>query len=365
MRSIMVLLLGLMLSFSLCAATVPDATQLKQALEEAKNTKASAAQTEQIQSLQAALEFVDQRTASIDQARQYQSVIDNFPKLSKELRQQIAAVSDTAKTVNTSLNSSDLEQEILQASSQQLEEGRQAQQEQDRAREISDSLTLLPQQQTEARRALADSDRRLQGLQTPPTAVGQAKIWARETGNAANKARVDELELAQLSASNRQELARLRAELHQKTMTQLDAYLQALRNQLNTLRQQEAQQALERTEQLAENSGELPPGISDQFNINRDLSSDLNQQAQRMDLVASQQRLAANQTLQVRQALTTLREQSQWLGSLTYWVKRCGPRWPGYRKFLNLSRLTARWVNYGFSVCTTRIYLTVRQVCTH
>ncbi|WP_294904410.1 miniconductance mechanosensitive channel MscM [Tatumella sp. UBA2305] len=314
MRSIVVLLLGFMLSFSLYAAALPDATQLKQALEEAKNVKNSAAQTEQIQSLQAALEFVDQRTASMEQARQYQSVIDNFPKLSKQLRQQIAVVTGTPKTVNTSLNSSELEQEILQASSQQLEEGRQAQQEQDRAREISDSLALLPQQQTEARRALADSDRRLQGLQTPPTALGQAKIWARETGNAANKARVTELELAQLSASNRLELARLRAELHQKTMTQLDAYLQALRNQLNTLRQQEAQQALERTEQLAENSGELPPGISDQFNINRDLSSDLNQQAQRMDLVASQQRLAANQTLQVRQALTTLREQSQWLG---------------------------------------------------
>ena len=33
-----------------------------------------------------------------------------------------------------------------------------------------------------------------------------------------------------------------------------------------------------------------------------------------MDLVASQQRQAASQTLQVRQALNTLREQSQWLG---------------------------------------------------
>nr|WP_249213757.1 miniconductance mechanosensitive channel MscM [Tatumella sp. JGM130] len=313
-RAIVVLLLGLTLSFSLYAASVPDATQLKQALEEARSAKISAAQTEQVQLLQAALESIDQRTASLEQARQYQSVIDNFPKLSKQLRQQIASVTDNPKTVNPSLNSSDLEQEILRASSQLLEEGRQAQQEQDRAREISDSLTQLPQQQTEARRALADSDRRIQGQQTAATRLGQARVWAREAGNAASKARVNELELAQLSASNRQELARLRAELHQKTMSQLDAYLQALRNQLNNQRQQEAQQALERTEQLAENSGELPPGISEQFNINRDLSADLNQQAQRMDLVTSQQRLAANQTLQVRQALSTLREQSQWLG---------------------------------------------------
>ncbi|VFS70000.1 Potassium efflux system KefA precursor [Kluyvera cryocrescens] len=107
----------------------------------------------------------------------------------------------------------------------------------------------------------------------------------------------------------------MRSELAQKQSEQLDAYLQALRNQLNSQRQQEAERALESTELLAENSENLPAGIVNQFKINRELSQALNQQAQRMDLVASQQRQAANQTLQVRQALNTLREQSQWLGA--------------------------------------------------
>jgi potassium efflux system protein len=100
-----------------------------------------------------------------------------------------------------------------------------------------------------------------------------------------------------------------------KQSEQLDAYLQALRNQLNSQRQREAEKALESTELLAENSENLPPDIVAQFKVNRELSQALNQQAQRMDLVASQQRQATNQTLQVRQALNTLREQSQWLGS--------------------------------------------------
>lgn len=126
---------------------------------------------------------------------------------------------------------------------------------------------------------------------------------------------MDELELAQLSANNRQELARMRSELAQKQSERLDAYLQALRNQLNSQRQREAEQALESTEMLAENSANLPASIVEQFRINRELSQALNQQAQRMDLVASQQRQATGQTLQVRQALTTLREQSQWLGA--------------------------------------------------
>lgn len=136
-----------------------------------------------------------------------------------------------------------------------------------------------------------------------------------QSDSARLKALVDELELAQLSANNRQELARLRSELAEKESQQLDAYLQALRNQLNSQRQLEAERALESTELLAENSADLPKDIVAQFKINRELSAALNQQAQRMDLVASQQRQAASQTLQVRQALNTLREQSQWLGS--------------------------------------------------
>jgi potassium efflux system protein len=46
----------------------------------------------------------------------------------------------------------------------------------------------------------------------------------------------------------------MRSELAQKQSEQLDAYLQALRNQLNSQRQREAERALESTELLAENS---------------------------------------------------------------------------------------------------------------
>jgi len=314
-RSFLILLLSLWLSTSALAATVPDASQLKQALDEAKAAKSSPAQAEQVQSLEAALNYLSERDASLERAKQYQQVIDDFPRLARELRQQITSLDDGSKSVRSTMSSAQLDQEILQVSSQLLEEGRQAQQEQDRAREISDSLSQLPQQQTDARRAMTESDRRLQSGSAAASPQTQAQLWARQAENAVNKARVDELELAQLSANNRQELARMRADLHQRKAAQLDNYLQALRNQLNEQRQREAELALARTEQLAENSGDLPPVISDQFRVNRDLSGALNQQAQRMDLVASQQRLATNQIIQVRQALGTLREQSQWLGA--------------------------------------------------
>lgn len=132
---------------------------------------------------------------------------------------------------------------------------------------------------------------------------------------AARKAKVDQLELAQLSANNRQELARMRAEVYKKRHEKFDVQLLALRNNLNAQRQREAELALEKTEQLAEQNANLPKSISEQLQINRVLSTALNNQAQRMDLISSQQRQAAVQTLQVRQALSTIVEQAQWLGS--------------------------------------------------
>ncbi|HBV40152.1 MAG TPA: miniconductance mechanosensitive channel MscM [Erwinia sp.] len=317
LRLIVILFVGWTLLQPAWAASAPDAAQIKQALEEAKSAQDTPNQAETVDALQSALNWLDDLQKSQANASDYQQVIDDFPRLSRELRQQLVALSDSSKPVSNTMTAAELDQEILQVSSQLLEEGRQAQQEQDRAREISDSLAQLPQQQTDARRALNEIERRLQAQPTPGTPVAQAQLSARQAESAARKARVDELELAQLSANNRQELARMRGELHQRKATQLDAYLQALRNQLNSRRQREAEIALEKTEQLAENSGELPQKLSEQFRINRELSAALNEQAQRMDLVASQQRTAVNQTIQVRQALSTIREQSQWLGVST------------------------------------------------
>ncbi|HID5351462.1 TPA: miniconductance mechanosensitive channel MscM [Klebsiella pneumoniae] len=312
MRLIYTFLLALSLSFGAYAATAPDAKQITQELEQAKAAKP--AQPETVEVLQSALNALEERKSSLERARQYQDVIDNFPKLFQSLRAQLNNLSEEPRQVPTGLTADALNQEILQVSSQLLESSRQAQQEQDRAREIADSLNQLPQQQTDARRQLNEVERRI-GTQTGNNALAQAQNLALQAESARLKALVDELDLAQLSANNRQELSRARSELAQKQSEQLDAYLQALRNLQNSQRQREAEKALESTELLAENSENLPPDITAQFKVNRELSQALNQQAQRMDLVASQQRQATNQTLQVRQALNTLREQSQWLGS--------------------------------------------------
>lgn len=315
MRLFLFFLMAISLSGMAHAAAIPDAKQITQELTQAKEAdKKQPGQIKTIEALQAALNALEERDASLARAARYQKVIDDFPRLSQTLRQQLNNLNNAPRKLPVGMSADALNQEILQTSSQLLDKSREAQQQQERNREITDSLAQLPQQQTDARRQLSAIEHRQPSPKNASTPLGQAQQISAQAEAARLKALVDELELAQLSASNRQALARQRAELSQKQAGQLDAWLQSLRNQLNSLRQREAEQALESTEMMAENSANLPPDIVAQFPINRSLSQDLNQQAQRMDLVASQQRQATRQILQVRQALNTLREQSQWLG---------------------------------------------------
>ncbi|ATM75773.1 miniconductance mechanosensitive channel MscM [Serratia fonticola] len=318
MRLIIALLLSLLLIQPVLAAAIPNESQLRQELKLAEGNKNAPNQAETVEALQSAINWLTERKESQNNSQQYQRVIDDFPKMTQELRRQLTLEEAKILPNGENLPASDLEQLILQTSSQLLEQARLLQQEQDRTREISDSLSQLPQQQTEARRALTEVQRRLQAQgnnQTTPLALAQLALLQAEA--AARKAKVDELDLAQLSANNRQELARMRADVYKTRHEKIDVQLQALRNNLNSQRQREAERALEKTEQLAEQNGDLPASLRKQLQINRELSAALNDQAQQMDLISSQQRQAAAQTLQVRQALSTIIEQSQWLSAST------------------------------------------------
>ncbi|RXK33943.1 hypothetical protein BBD39_01600 [Arsenophonus endosymbiont of Bemisia tabaci Asia II 3] len=176
----------------------------------------------------------------------------------------------------------------------------------------------MPQQLLEARRLLSDSAVRLQSLHVPVSPLAEAQYNLAQTEVTARKSKTNELEIAQLSANNRQEIARLRIELFKKRYQQIDQELQQLRNHLNFQRQQKAQLALKHTEMLAAQGGELPKFLTAQLQLNRKLSQRLNEQAYRINDIEQRQRQTSSDILTVRQALRTIREQAQWLsGSAT------------------------------------------------
>lgn len=315
MRLMITLLLGYVLVQPVRAVMVPTEAQLQQELtRQVEGNKNTPKQLEAIDTLHSALRLLSERKESIARSEQYQQVINDFPQMMLRLRHQLTQENSKSPPSSENLPVSVLEQQIVQTSSLLLEQARLLQQEQERTREISDSIGQQLQQQTNARRALAKVQHCLQS-QVTTSSYTQVALLLLQAEAAACKAKVDELELAQLSANNRQELARMRAEVYKKRHEKLDIQLQVLRNSLNVQRQREVKLAVKRTEQLVEQNNNLPQSISRQLQFNRVLSTALNNQARRIDLISSQQRQAAVQALQVRQTLSTIVEQAQWLGS--------------------------------------------------
>ena len=138
MRLIITFLMAWCLSWGAYAATAPDSKQITQELEQAKAAKP--AQPEVVEALQSALNALEERKGSLERIKQYQQVIDNYPKLSATLRAQLNNMRDEPRSVSPGMSTDALNQEILQVSSQLLDKSRQAQQEQERAREIADSM---------------------------------------------------------------------------------------------------------------------------------------------------------------------------------------------------------------------------------
>jgi len=93
-RPIIIMLLGWMLSAPLFAAAFPDEAQIRQELQQAQTHKSAANQADIVESLQSALNLIAEGKASAEHARQYQTVIDDFPKLTAALRQQLAGQED-------------------------------------------------------------------------------------------------------------------------------------------------------------------------------------------------------------------------------------------------------------------------------
>lgn len=241
MRLIISVFISLLIVLSSNAATnsALDENLLKQelkALESSKNPK----DIETVQAIQGALNWLSDAKEYDAKAKTYQEAIDNFPTIVKTLRKNILNQPDQPPRIAENISLSELDQRIIRISSQLLDQSRQIQQEQDRGREISESLGLLPQQLSEARKLLSDATNRAQGLSSSGTPLSEAQSAIAQAEVSARKSKVNELEMAQLSANNRQEISRMSLELYKKRYQLLELELQQLRDYQNNQRQQKA-----------------------------------------------------------------------------------------------------------------------------
>ncbi|KAA0642244.1 hypothetical protein NL519_31490, partial [Klebsiella pneumoniae] len=102
MRLIITFLMAWCLSWGAYAATAPDSKQITQELEQAKAAKP--AQPEVVEALQSALNALEERKGSLERIKQYQQVIDNYPKLSATLRAQLNNMRDEPRSVSPGMS---------------------------------------------------------------------------------------------------------------------------------------------------------------------------------------------------------------------------------------------------------------------
>lgn len=287
--------------------------QLESELSAAENNSNLINQTEIIESLKTSINWLKESENSRANSKRYQSVIDNYSNYVNELNIKIKEALTQPLPKITAKTAADFEQAIIRASSQRLELDRQVQQEQELLREIS--LTQTPQLIANARNRLSEIQRRLSDTTTETSPLSRIQGLGMQAEQYAQSVKIEELELSQLSANNRQELARLRIELYRARYDASDAYLDKLRDELNTLRQKEAEKVLAQTNEIAESQTILPFSIQNLLNRNRDLSETLNQETQSIQSLVNRQRLTATHTQEVRDVLNNFTEQAQWLGS--------------------------------------------------
>lgn len=312
MRFIVTLLLSYLLVVPFCSGAI-TLDRLNQELKEAESNKNLPGQADVVEALRNAIVWQNEQQEAVARAEGFQKTIDDFPKLIAELRKKLDQ-RPTPQTIPKNLSTAEYEQLISQSSSKLRELSHESQQEQTVSKEINDSLSQLPRLQSEAKKALTDTEQRLSNLPTPAlTLLAQAQLAQLQSELAARKARLNALDLELLSASNRQELSRLRTEWLKQQYELADSGQQKLYSNLNAQRQREAELALEQSMLVAKKNDNLPNSIRRQLQINQELSVALNRQASRMGEISTQQRKMASEILQVRQALTNIREQAQWL----------------------------------------------------
>lgn len=295
------------------SAALPMVSQVTTRIDEAEKSGS----IELVDVYKNVLKWLNEKDEIVEKSNTYQNSIDNFATLSTNLHTEIKSIELPDNNKIQKLSMRELELELTSNTQQQLSLYSLIQQKQEESRELVDSLGTLPQQQTQSRKLLSDAETRLAQFNNDGSPLSEAKAIQIQAEIEARREELSLLALEQLSAANRQELLKLQLELYRKQYEKTENYAQQIRTQLNSKRQDEAQQTLETTLQLLENSEHFPESIKIIADENMVLSQEVSKQTTHLNAVFEQQSVVNTQIDLVKKMLYTLEEQAQWLNMST------------------------------------------------
>lgn len=289
-------------------AKIPDEEYIKEELRQIQNNKNIHDKEIFIKVLMSTMNSINEFKLSQKKIYEYNKEINNFPNLIYKLHREISQESENIK--DDFISDSNLNQYLLKINANLVYLDNKLQNE--IARNLNNYISNIYQQQLETFKKLNHIEQKLQSF-LPYTKLDRIRYNELRAKQAALKLKIEELSLAQLNNNNLQELSRLRIELLRTRYDNVNRKLQLLRNNLNIITQKESETVNLHTEILIGQFGILPELINNQLKINRELSIQLKQQSNKMNLITSHQRHVISQIIKVKKILINLREQVQWL----------------------------------------------------
>lgn len=262
-----------------------------------------------------ALQLVREGERYRSQTDSLRKFMDEFPAALKKLEQQKASLKQTTTENIALLDGVDLDQALVDAQARRLELRRQRE-------ELTNTLNLqelsssgVHSQLDELRQQLRQTQQTLdqQQFTENPSRQQNANRILTMVQEQTLQRRLQMLELEQLSAGNRDTLNKLRLDILQSRLNDLEQYIDALQNRQNELRRATTEAAIAESERLLDEVETSSPLLAREQERNQQLSSALAERSRTIEALQLENQTVENAVSELSTLKSNLKEQLEWL----------------------------------------------------
>lgn len=310
---VLVLLVGVW--YSVMAVAAPDISRLQNKVSQLEKQP----ETEQNQALKDTYEkTIEHLTKAQDyaqQAKQYQKQMDDFPYQSNALRERINNFQAPTYLDPSKWNKQQLESQLALRSAEQSDLKRKQQKISNTLNTIENQLSGFQPKVDVLRQQLSDVQHKLdiQKFSAQSDELSQAKLVKSQVLETALSNQILMLELEQLSASSRNEISNLELTLTNRKLGALQQYIDSLQAVKSEIRKQATEQAIKKGQEIAEQLATNSPVLRNIINTNKSFSDALHSLNQDLEKALATQGNVANQMTEIDKAVSSMREQVEWL----------------------------------------------------
>lgn len=262
-----------------------------------------------------ALQLVREGERYQQQAESLKQFMDDYPAELKKLERRQAGLKPTATDGIDRLGEAAVQQALVDAQAQRLELRRQRE-------ELTNALNLQELSNSGLHNLLDDLRQQLRTTQQSLDELQFADNQDRQQN--ANRIlamvreqnlqkRIQALELEQLSSGNRDSLNRLRLEILQSQLQDLDAYIDTLQHRQNELRRATTEAAIAESERLLDEVETDSALLAEQQQRNQQLSALLGEKSREVEALQLEYQAVERAASELATMKTNLKEQLEWL----------------------------------------------------